>query len=121
MTAALVAAALCGCGGCALLHIDPHVKEMLLAAVVATACAGGAMALPILASHATQPAKAQTALLATVAHLFGCLLLAAAVMLARIASPVPMLLWMLPMYWATLIGLVVVILRMVNPSPAAQK
>jgi hypothetical protein len=93
---------------------------MLLAAVVAGACAGLAAAMVLLASGTTQSTRASVGLAASVAHLIGCLMLAGGVMLARLATPVPMLLWMLPMYWATLIGLVVLILDSIRSAPGTQ-
>jgi len=121
MSIGLCIAAGCGYGGCVLLHIQPHVKEMSLALLVATMCAAVATSLVMVAGGSSQTAIAQAGLMASVVHLVGCLAVAGGVILAGLASPLPMLLWMLPMYWATVIGLVVVILQMMRIAAGVQK
>jgi hypothetical protein len=117
----IAVAAACGFGACRGLHLEPHAKEMVLACIVALMASGFGMTLVMLADESSQTAVAQTGLMATAAHLLACLVFAGAVLLTRIASPVPLLLWMLPVYWATLIVLAVEIVRGIKRSHPVAK
>ena len=113
-----------GYGVSLLMHVPPHSREMIFAAVSAAVSSTAGMAMFIVSAElradgsAGGQQAAQMGLAATVVHLLGCLMLGAVVMLGKVASPVPMLLWLLPMYWAALIAQVWMIVRCVKASAA---
>jgi hypothetical protein len=102
---------------CTVGGVNPHVRDMLIAAAVVTvACV--ASALPLwLSSGSDQAGAAQAGLVATMAHLFVSVAIAAVVFLTLRAG-LPFTLWMLAMYWATLIVVVVAAIRVVRAAPA---
>jgi len=103
----------CTAGG-----VDPHMRDMLFAvAAVMLGCV--ASALPFWLSRGSdQAGAAQAGLVATIAHLFVSVAVAAVVFLALRAG-LPFTLWMLALYWATLIVVVVAAIRTVRAAPQA--
>lgn len=100
---ALAAAA----GMCVLAGVQPHGRDLLLAAIVAIAAAEVGLA-PMLLLRSTEPTtRAQVALGGTVAHMLITILLAAAVMVGRVVEPAtPFVLWLIGAYWISLALLV---------------
>ena len=103
---------------CAAAGWNPRPAALALAASAALV-AGGLALVPILLTRgASQAAVAQAALVGTVGHLFGCLAGAAVMLLVgRIPAATY---WMLALYWATLIALVVAFTRAVRLAPPGQ-
>jgi hypothetical protein len=100
---------------------DPHGRAMLTAGVIVLiGCAAGAVPL-VLNRGADQAAVAQAGLVATMAHLFVAVALAAVVML-KWKPGMPFTWWLLTFYWTTLVGLVIATVRLVKsaPSPRAE-
>lgn len=105
---------------CAGLGAPVHPSEML--AAVGTCLIGSAVAMIplVVARSATQPAMAQAALVATVLHLFVCLVIAAAfIVVPAIRLGQEYVYWLLPMYWVSLIVLVMMLVRAVRAAPHA--
>ena len=104
--ASLAATALAGVGLCVGLGHPPHgLTVALAAAAVLVACVAGAVPL-LLSVNPTQLAMTQAALIGTMLHLFFAAIAAAVVVLARVLPPTPFLYWLLVFYWATLAALV---------------
>ena len=98
---------------------DPHIREMI-AAAVACLLAGELAATPMLsARQASQAAVAQAALIGTVVHLFVCVVIAGVVILGHLPLGQSFVYWLLGLYWATLIALVVAFAKAVQSAPTA--
>jgi hypothetical protein len=95
-----------------------HLPQMLVAAVLSLVAAEAAV-LPVLLGRGLPPAlNAQAGLVATVLHLFICIV--GGFVAALIIGPVnraALLLWMLPFYWITLSALIVIIIRAIRAAP----
>lgn len=95
---------------------EPHVGAMLTAsAIVLVACGAGIVPL-VLNRGADQATVAQSGLVATMAHLFVAVALAAVVIL-KWKPGMPFTWWLLAFYWVTLIGLVIATVRLVKAAP----
>lgn len=97
-----------------------HAREMFVAAGIAL-IAGVVGQVPMLLSRGlSQGAVAQAGLAASALHLLFCIACGTAVALLNVGNRQAVLLWLLPFYWVTLGGLVVVIVRAIRrAAPAA--
>ncbi len=122
------AAALVIAGGIALLSATGrtvHVPAMANAAGTCLAAAALAAAPLMLTRRASQYAVAQAGLVATMLHLFVTVATATAMLLVGRLSQ-PFLYWLIPLYFATLIPVVIAAVRAVRaaspePSPTPAK
>jgi hypothetical protein len=117
--AVVVAAGVLGYVACSLCGIDAHAPELIAAAVACVVAAEAAIVPVLLARGASQASVSQAGLVGTLVHLLVAIAIAAVLHLfVRLGSPV--LYWMLPFYWITLIALVVVFVRAVKAAPIKQ-
>ena len=98
---------------------DAHAKEMLAAAVTCLIAGEVATAPMLLTRHASQATVSQAALVGTVVHLFISIAIAAVVILGHLPLGQSYLYWLLGLYWATLIALVVGFVKAVRAAPVA--
>jgi hypothetical protein len=116
--------ALTAAGGmtiCVALHKSAHPMEMSLPAMVVTLASTAACVPLYMARNSDQLAASQAALVATMAHLFVAVALAAIAILGHFPLHGSFLIWLSAFYWMTLIALVMVVVRMIKtapPSPA---
>jgi hypothetical protein len=110
----------CGWVICAVLGNDPHVKEMIFAAV-ASLLAGELACVPmIITRHAPQATVAQAGLVSTMLHLFANALLGGAmIMLKPFKLDGALVYWLAAMYLVSLIVLVIGIVRAIQAAPVA--
>jgi hypothetical protein len=101
-SALAIAAELCRMAG-----LPPHGRDLLAAAVVAVIAAELAL-LPAWIFRRGEPVRAaQAALGGTVLHMLLTIMLAAAIMVARVVEPTaPFVYWLTGAYWLSLAGLV---------------
>jgi hypothetical protein len=118
---AIVAALGAGYAMCAASHRDPHIREMLFAAGTCLIASVLASAPMILTRGASQPAVAQAGLVATMLHLFGCAALVGGPMVffKSLQLDAALVYWVLPLYWLTLIVLVIAIVKAIKSAPVA--
>ena len=96
------AAALCRLAG-----LPPHGRELLIAAIVAVIAAEAAFVPALLFRRASAVTQAHAALGGTVVHLLLTIIMAAAVMVARVVEPSgPFVFWLTGAYWLSLAMLV---------------
>jgi len=113
---ALIVTALAGFAICKALHVDPHVRSMLLAGGVALIACAAAASPMLLARRASQPGMAQAGLLSTTAHLFVAAALSFAA-LTVLHAGAAFVYWILAFYWVTLTGVVIASVRAVKTAP----
>ncbi len=121
ITLALALVATVGWAICVAVGVNIHAREMLTAA--GTCWIAGAVAIIplIIARGGAQAAIAQAALVATVLHLFVCLVIAAAfILVPAIRLGQAYVYWLLPMYWVTLVVLVIMLVRTVRAAPRTE-
>lgn len=95
---------------CRLLGIDPHAREMVMAAGVCLLAAETGV-IPLVWQRTAQPAVLfQAGFAGTVLHLAMAALLGAATLFCLKPGPA-FVYWLLAMYWVTLIALCVVIVK----------
>jgi hypothetical protein len=101
------------------LGLDPHLREMSVAAVgmsIVCALAG----LPILLSRgANQLTVVQSGLTSTAVHLLGSVLVASTTLMPRLLSTYPLLIWLGAFFATTLITLTIIIAQHVRRASAA--
>ncbi|HEY7090985.1 MAG TPA: hypothetical protein VH518_23010 [Tepidisphaeraceae bacterium] len=115
----IAAAAAAGLSICVALNWNPHAREMIFAALACFIASELAMIPLLLTRGASQAAVAQAGLVATMIHLFGCVVLGGSLILMKSLYLGPSLVyWLLAMYWLTLITLVVGCVRAVKTAPA---
>src|SRR5438093_7357047 len=99
-------AAGCGWALCTALHLNPHPREMLLAAIACLIASELAIAPLILARGRAQASVTQAALLATIVHLFVCSVFAGVILMWKsLHLDGAVVYWLLSFYWLTLIVL----------------
>ncbi len=106
---------------CRAMSIDPHTGAMITAAVIAALACGAALVPMWLTRGADQTAVVQAGLVATVAHLFATVALAAAAIL-KFKAGQPFAYWMMAMYWLTLVVVVIATVRELKsaaPAPSS--
>ncbi|HUB24403.1 MAG TPA: hypothetical protein VL992_03160 [Tepidisphaeraceae bacterium] len=104
----VVASALAAAAGlCRLAGVPLHGRDLLLAAGVAVVAAEAGMIPAILLRRSDPELRAQAALGGTVVHMLLTILIATAVMVARVVEPAtPFVVWLTGAYWLSL-GLLV--------------
>ena len=115
---ALVAAAIGG-GVCALAGASIHPRELTVALLVAVIAAELGAAAMFFTRQASQAAVAQAGLVATMIHLFGCVIAMAVIFLGKIPMHAAFTYWFFGMYLATLIALVMGVVRQVKDAPTS--
>ena len=101
----VVLAAAAGVAACRAGHVSPHFGEMMLASGICLAAAELAVLPALLHAHDSDAGTlTRSALAGTVVHLGVVLILAVGVMMA-LRPPLAFVLWLLALYWVTLIGL----------------
>jgi hypothetical protein len=110
-----------GYGACIWMHRDPHIREMLLAAGACLMASLLAMAPMILTRGAAQSSVAQAGLVATMLHLFGSTVLIGGptVLFKSLQLDAALLYWALPLYWLSLIMLVIAVVQAIKSAPVA--
>jgi hypothetical protein len=98
---------------------NPHVKEMLTAAMTCLVAGELAVVPLLLMRGANQIGIAQAALVGTVMHLFACVAVAAVVILGRLPLGISFVYWLLALYWVTLMALVVAFAKAIRSAPVA--
>ncbi len=116
---ALAAAA----GLCRLAGLAPHERDLIAAAIVAVIAAEAAMLPAFLLRRSDEPVvRAQAALGGTVLHLVLTIMLASAIMIARVVEPnAPFAYWLVGAYWMSLGTLVYGLLAVAPNRPVASK
>src|SRR5262245_40447007 len=113
----IAAAAAAGLAICAALSWNPHIREMIFAALVCLIASELAVIPLLLTRGASQPAVAQAGLVATIIHLFFCTALGGSLIMMKSLHLGPALVyWLLALYWLTLITLVVGCVRAVKTA-----
>lgn len=115
----LLCAAIAGYAICRCANIDPHAREMIAAAIVATFAAESALALLFLARGAAPATAAQAGLGATVLQLLLNLGAAGALIALRLGLRQAFLLWLVGFYWISLVLLVLLIIREIKLASLA--
>jgi hypothetical protein len=117
----LAAVALVTAGGfalCTVTGLNPHPRPMIAAAVTSV-IVSMLSALPLVwTRNGSQATIAQAALAVTVIHLFAHAVAAGVAIVAR--TNAAYVYWLMPLYWATLAALVVVLVRVVRSAPIAE-
>src|SRR5690349_14859690 len=99
---AIVLAVGVGFAICGAKHVDPHVREMVFAAIICLVASEGAMIPIILTRGASQAAVAQAALVGTIIHLFACCGLGGGLIMTKAFGLLPAFAyWLLALYWVT--------------------
>lgn len=114
----VVIAAAIGYGACVALEIDPHLRDMLAAAIGCIVASIAGVIPLVLTRGASQIAVSQAGLVGTVLHLLVGISIAGFLFLG-VKLGQPFLYWMMAFYWLTLIVLVVVLVRAVKSAPVA--
>jgi hypothetical protein len=113
---AILLTAMIGWVICNFANVNPHGREMLIAAFIAlfATFVGG---VPLfLARGADQATASQAGLLATAAHLFIAIVLAGAmILIARVGESFSY--WLFAFYFTTLIGVAFASVRLINSAP----
>jgi hypothetical protein len=119
----VVAAALAAAGGlCRLAGVPLHGRDLFLAAAVAVVAAEAGMIPAILLRRNDPSIRAQAALGGTVMHMLLTILMASAVMVAKVVEPsAPFVLWLTAAYWLSLVLLVRGLIRLAAPNPLNAK
>jgi hypothetical protein len=108
---------------CRWLGATAHLREMIIAAAIALIAAEAALLPVTLGKGLPQALNAQAGLVATMLHLFICIVGGfVAALFSGPANRSALLLWMLPFYWITLSALIVIVVRAIRaaaPSSAA--
>jgi len=95
-----------------------HGREMIAAAVICLVAAELASVPAILARRSDPATASQAGLAGTVGHMFVALVLAGIAWMLKMAGErQPFLLWLLALYWASLVALVAVVVQVVRGAP----
>jgi hypothetical protein len=118
--ATVVIASGAGWLACTALQLDPHPREMTIAAVAVLVASLLAVTPLVLTTGASQPAVAQAGLAGTVIHLLLCAILGGgALLVSSLALHQSYVFWLLGLYWATLIAMSILFVRAVKVAPVA--
>jgi hypothetical protein len=112
----IVMMALTGLGAARAFNLNPHLREMYIAAGVMLAASELAMLPLLLTRGANQLAVSQAALVATMVHL-----MSAAVAVFALTASKPFTYWLLAFYGATLISVSVACIKSVRSAPIATR
>ena len=117
ITIAAVAAG--GLAVCKAMGIDPHLREMIVAAVGMSMVCAFAM-LPLLLSRgASQMTVVQSGLTASALHLLGSVVVASVMFARGLIKTYPLLIWLAAFFATTLIVLTIIIAQHVRKSASA--
>jgi hypothetical protein len=108
-----------GAAVCRASGMPPHLREALIAACACLLVSELGLVPVWVARGSDVSTLAPAALVATLVHLFGNVLVAAVVLLGRLPLHTAFVFWLTVMYWVTLIVLVVILVRLVRAAPAA--
>jgi hypothetical protein len=97
---------------------DPHMTDMLAAAVVCLVAGELAVAPLLMTKNAGIAGVTQAALVGTMVHLFVSVAAVAVVILGHLPLGTSFVYWILGLYWVTLIALVVTFAKAVRSAPA---
>ena len=104
---------------CGARSINPHVREMIVAATVCLIASIGAMIPIVLTRGAGQASVAQAALVGTIVHLFACCGLGGGLIITKAFGLTnAFAYWLLALYWVTLIVVVFGLIGAVKAAPA---
>jgi len=117
MTIAAVAAG--GLAVCKAFGIDPHLREMIVAAIGMTVVCGVAYLPLFLTRCASQMGIVQSGLIASAVHLMGSVVVASAMFMRGLVKTDPLLLWLGAFFVTTLITLTIIVAQHVRKSAAA--
>ena len=122
MLISIALAAACGFAVLSALNINPHPREMLLAAVACLVASELALIPILLARGAAQPAVAQAGLIGSVIHLLACSVFGAALIILKpLRIDGAIVYWLLGFYWLSLIVLSTLFVRALKAAPPAQR
>ena len=118
ITIAAVAAG--GLAVCKTMGVDPHLRELIVAAIgISIVCA--AATLPLLLSRgADQLTIVQSGLVSSAVHLLGSVVVASAMFFRGFISTYPLLIWLAAFFATTLIVLTIIISQHVRKAAANQ-
>ena len=115
----IAAVAAIGLAGCNLLGIQPHLREMLVAAIGTVIVCGVAMLPLVLTRGANQLAVVQAGLFASAIHLLGSVLVASAIFMRGLIATYQLLIWQAAFFATTLIVLTILIAQHVRKAAGA--
>lgn len=119
--ATILSSAAAGCAVCLAFGVDPHPRQ-LVAAATTSLLAGELALIPMLvARNASQQTVVQAGLLATVALLLLTIAAATGLILLKTGLGQPFLFWLAGFYWASLIVMVILLVRQLQSAPAAKQ
>ncbi len=101
-------------------HLNPHARELMLAAVVFVIASQTALTPMLFSRRRTAMALTQAALIGLVLHLILAMALSVAILLTTKPSTA-FAYWSLLFYWTTLCGLAFVFIRAVRTATPAQQ
>lgn len=119
MLTVIAAVAAGGLAVCKALGIDPHLREMIVAAIGMLLVCATAMLPLLLTRGANQLSVAQAGLSASAIHLLGSVLVASLMFMRGIIATYPLLIWLAAFFAATLIALTINIALHVRKAAAA--
>ena len=115
ITAAVVMAAVIGYAICRFAGLDKQGRPALVAAIICSASAALASLPALLSRKADMATASQAGLAGTLGHLLLTLILAAAAwMLKVVHQRQTFLLWLVALYWVSLVVLVCVVVRLIR-------
>lgn len=110
-----------GYGICLALGFDPYVRAMWMAGIGSIIASELALVPLLLSRGAKQDSVSQAGLLATLAHMFGNVVVASIVILGKLMPGMAFIYWMLAMYLATLIIVTGASTQAVRKAPTANQ
>jgi hypothetical protein len=118
----VMAAAGAGYGACRLAGRDAFAQAALAAAIICSLSAMLAALPALLSRQADVAAASQAGLIGTLGHLLLTLLLAAAAWALKLVHQrQPFLLWLIVLYWVSLVALVCVVLQVIRHAQPVSK
>ncbi|HEX8523471.1 MAG TPA: hypothetical protein VF669_14555 [Tepidisphaeraceae bacterium] len=104
---------------CRAMDWNIHTREMMLAVAVAGVAGELGLVLMLFVRHASQAVMAQAALVATMIHLFGCVIATAVIFLGKFPVTLAFSYWLMLMYFVSLGALVSELVRRLKAAPVA--
>ena len=115
----IAAVAATGLAVCKAMGIDPHLRELIVAAIgMALVCALAGVPL-LLSRGANQMTVVQSGLASSAIHLLGSVLVASAMFVRGLIATYPLLIWLAAFFATTLVTLTIIIAQHVRKSAAA--
>jgi hydrogenase-4 membrane subunit HyfE len=119
MAITIAAVAAGGLAVCKAMGIDPHLRELIVAAIGMTIVCAVAWLPLLLTRGANQLAVAQAGLSSCGIHLMGSVLVASAMFMRGLLATYPLLIWVAAFFATTLITLTIIIAQHVRKASAA--